>query len=112
MGREAELARLRDAWEKARIGARQVVLVAGEAGVGKTRLAAELATGLHREGAAVLLGRCDEELCLPYMPFVEALRQYLASGASTPTTPTTPWSPVSSKCYNAATSKVPRAVGT
>ena len=48
--------------------------VAGEAGIGKTRLAAELARAVHGEGALVLYGRCDEGLAVPYQPWVEALR--------------------------------------
>jgi tetratricopeptide (TPR) repeat protein len=54
-----------------------VALLAGEPGIGKTRLAAELAALVHDEGAVVLAGRCDEDLGVPYQPFVEALRHYL-----------------------------------
>src|SRR5205823_12026956 len=57
-------------------GGLRVALVAGEPGVGKTRLAAELAGRVHDEGAAVLAGRCDEDLGVPYQPFVEALRHF------------------------------------
>jgi predicted ATPase len=49
-------------------------LVGGEPGVGKSRLAAELARRTHAAGALVLYGRCDEELGAPYQPFVEAMR--------------------------------------
>jgi DNA-binding SARP family transcriptional activator len=66
VGRERELVQLRDAWARGSA----VVLVAGEAGIGKTRLAAELARSLP---ASVLYGRCDEGLAVPYQPFVEAL---------------------------------------
>jgi hypothetical protein len=47
------------------------VVLAGEAGIGKTRLAAELARGVR---GLVLYGRCDEGLAVPYQPFVQALR--------------------------------------
>src|SRR5262249_10767034 len=60
-------------------GARRVALIAGEPGVGKTRLAAEIAGDAHRDGAVVLYGRCDEDLGVPYQPFVEALRPYVAA---------------------------------
>jgi predicted ATPase len=50
-----------------------VVLVAGEAGIGKTRLLAEFARAVHGRGALVLYGRCEEERGVPYQPFVEAL---------------------------------------
>jgi predicted ATPase len=62
----------------------RVVLVAGEPGVGKTRLAAELARIVHDEGAMVLAGRCDDDLGVPYQPFVEALRHFLDHAAGLP----------------------------
>jgi WD40 repeat protein/DNA-binding SARP family transcriptional activator len=55
-GRDAELARLRDAWEIARGGTGRVAVVTGPAGSGRTRLAAELAGELHRQGVVVLYG--------------------------------------------------------
>ncbi len=54
-----------------------MALISGEPGVGKTRLAAEVARAAHDEGAIVLYGRCDEDLGVPYQPFVEALRPYV-----------------------------------
>jgi DNA-binding SARP family transcriptional activator len=74
VAREAELARLRALWAEVAGGARVAVVVAGEAGIGKTRLAAELARVVQRAGGLVLYGRCDEGLAVPYQPFVEALR--------------------------------------
>lgn len=78
VGRELELAQLGAAWGRAREGRRHVTLVGGEAGIGKTRLALEFARGGHAAGARVLYGRCQEETVLPYRPFVEALRHYVA----------------------------------
>lgn len=78
VGREAERAVLERCWMQAATGARQAVLVGGEPGIGKTRLATELALAAHGEGAVVLHGRCDGELGLAYQPFIEALRFYLA----------------------------------
>jgi class 3 adenylate cyclase/tetratricopeptide (TPR) repeat protein len=78
VGRAAELERLDQLWKEAVAGERRVVFLAGEPGIGKTRLAAELAVRVHGDGALVLAGRCDEHLGLPYQPFVEALRHYLA----------------------------------
>jgi class 3 adenylate cyclase/tetratricopeptide (TPR) repeat protein len=77
VGREAPLERLRQLWKETGAGARRVALLAGEPGVGKTRLAAELAAGVNEEGALVLAGRCDEDLGVPYQPFVEALRHFV-----------------------------------
>jgi len=75
-GRAQELELLEEAWKEAVSGVRRTVLVAGEPGVGKTRLAAELARRVHEGGGAVLYGRCEEDLGVPYEPFVEALRWF------------------------------------
>jgi class 3 adenylate cyclase/tetratricopeptide (TPR) repeat protein len=77
VGRDAELDRLRGGWKEASGGGRALVLLGGEPGIGKTRLAAALAAELHAEGAVVLAGRCDEDMGVPYQPFVEALRHYV-----------------------------------
>jgi class 3 adenylate cyclase/tetratricopeptide (TPR) repeat protein len=74
VGREGEMQQLDRCWREGTAGQLRVVLVAGEPGVGKSRLAAELAARAHAEGATVLAGRCDEDLGVPYQPFVEALR--------------------------------------
>jgi class 3 adenylate cyclase len=81
VGRSAEREVFDQAWKRAHTGTRQVVLVAGEPGVGKTRLATEAALAAHAGGATVLLGVCDEDLAVPYQPFVEALRHYVAVSA-------------------------------
>jgi class 3 adenylate cyclase/tetratricopeptide (TPR) repeat protein len=72
-GRVSEVETLRAAWKQAAAGEPSSVLVGGEPGVGKTRLMAELARAVHEDGAAVLYGRCEEALGVPYEPFVEAL---------------------------------------
>ena len=75
VARAAELERLRSAWTAATAGEAQLVLLAGEPGIGKTSLAARFAREAHASGATVLLGRCHAEALVPYEPFVEALRQ-------------------------------------
>jgi DNA-binding SARP family transcriptional activator len=80
VGRRAELAALGAAWSRARGAERTVVLVAGEAGVGKTSLVSRLAAEAHADGALVLAGHCDEGYGAPYRPFVEALAPLLAYG--------------------------------
>jgi class 3 adenylate cyclase len=74
VGRGRELERLLSAWQTALAGGMQAVLVAGEPGVGKTRLAGEWSRHAYEQGAVVLYGRCDEDLGAPYQPFAEALR--------------------------------------
>jgi predicted ATPase len=76
VGRDTELARLRERWKGVCVGARAAIILGGEPGIGKTRLASELARAVHEQGALVLYGRCDEGLAVPYQPFVEALRPY------------------------------------
>ncbi len=80
VGRESLLEALSDSWEHALAGERRAVLVAGEPGVGKTRLVAEHALRAQTQGAVVLYGRCEADLSAPFAPFVSALRQ-LVDGA-------------------------------
>jgi DNA-binding SARP family transcriptional activator/predicted ATPase len=71
VGRGPELDRLFSAWQTRGTHA---VLIAGEPGVGKTRLAGEWSRRAYEQEAVVLYGRCDEDLGAPYQPFAEALR--------------------------------------
>jgi hypothetical protein len=58
-------------------GQGRLVLVAGEPGIGKTRLLQEFAAAARRVGALVLFGRCLEGAWVPpYHPFVEAITGY------------------------------------
>jgi DNA-binding SARP family transcriptional activator len=76
IGRDAEREQLRPALESAIQGAGSVVLVTGEAGMGKSRLAAHLAGQATRLGARVILGQCHEtDQILAFGPWAEALRQ-------------------------------------
>ncbi len=78
VGRGTELERLRQFLERANEGRRQLVLLEGEPGIGKTRLAIEFMEACEADGALALYGRCDAETLVPYQPFVEALRRYVA----------------------------------
>jgi len=73
VGRQKERMQLDEAWARAAEGRRQLVLLGGEAGIGKTRLSLEFARTCAAAQATVLIGRCDEEALIPYQPFVEAL---------------------------------------
>jgi len=76
VGRVRELGELERVLDTTRAGSGATVLVAGEAGIGKTRLASELARRARDAGFEVLLGRSIDLVGteLPYQPFVEALR--------------------------------------
>ncbi len=79
VGRESELVAASDAWSEALTGSRQVVVVTGEAGAGKTRFATVFARSVTVEGALVLFGRCDQEPTIPYQPVVETLDALIAA---------------------------------
>ena len=76
VGRREELAILASAWQRAAAGEGSAVLVGAEAGMGKSRLVAELAEQARAAGAMVIVGECLPlgEGELPYAPIVSALR--------------------------------------
>jgi class 3 adenylate cyclase/tetratricopeptide (TPR) repeat protein len=86
VGRRQELAHLTKAFESARQGHGQVVLLCGSGGMGKTRLAQQLAMRAEEAGVPVLWGRCLEEPGAPlYWPWRQLIRSYLrASGDAHP----------------------------
>jgi predicted ATPase len=71
-GRDGETRLLEDAWDLACRGQQQIVLISGEPGVGKTRLALEFARSVAKR-ATVLVGRWDREGLVPFGPFVTML---------------------------------------
>ncbi len=74
VGRDEQLSQLEDELLSVNRGDGGLVLLAGEAGIGKTRLATELRHRAQKLGFGVLWGSCSEaELALPYLPFVEAV---------------------------------------
>ena len=90
IGRGQELAELQELWDLACGGggggagrgsesdapSGRIVLLAGDAGIGKTTLTGELARRVHDAGAIVLAGRSPRETVVPYQPFLEALRHW------------------------------------
>ncbi|MDQ6877225.1 MAG: AAA family ATPase, partial [Candidatus Dormibacteraeota bacterium] len=83
VGRDQELSSLEDALLAACRGQGSVIVLAGDAGMGKSRLCAELATRAERIGATVMEGSCSEaDLALPYLPFLEAIGNHLSTAAS------------------------------
>lgn len=77
VGRAGEIELLLAGWQTTLDAGARAVLISGEPGVGKTRLAGEWSRRAYEQGAVVLYGRCDEDLGAPYQPFAEALRSLL-----------------------------------
>lgn len=78
IGREAEMQTITDAAKRvAGAEGREVLLISGEAGMGKTTLAAEAARAAFESGACVLFGNCGEDVAAPYQLFAEAIRHYV-----------------------------------
>lgn len=76
-GRRTELAILTEAWTRASAGAGGIVLLTGEAGIGKTRLAVEAARRVDAAGGMVLFGRPDHGTTVPYQPVVRAVADFV-----------------------------------
>ena len=77
VGRNEELMEARELWKRAREGRGHAMLLSGEPGAGKTRLAREITIQAAVDGAIVLSGGCYEyEAATPYLPFVEAFRRW------------------------------------
>src|SRR5215469_9838467 len=80
IGRADEMVVLRAAIDGAFGGQASLVMVAGEPGIGKTRLAEEAGAYARLVGAQVLVGRCYEgESASPYSSFVEVIREYIST---------------------------------
>src|SRR5436190_1239121 len=73
VGRNTELALFQTLWSDVEQGRRQLVLVGGEPGAGKTRLVAEVARVLDDDDVPVLVGTSSADAGIPYQPFSEML---------------------------------------
>ena len=83
VGRERELAELAGGLDDAFAGRGRLFLLAGEPGIGKSRLAEELSAHAAARGAQVLVGRCWEAGGAPaYWPWVQSLRAYVREAES------------------------------
>ena len=82
VGRAGELAELEAAFAEVESGSPSLALVAGDSGVGKTRLVAELVARAAERGGSTLSGECVDlgEGELPYAPLLAALRQLARDG--------------------------------
>ena len=72
VGRAGELQQLRDALDLANRGHPQIVVITGDAGIGKSRLLHELTPHAVAAGVEVLLGACQEDVAIPYLPIATA----------------------------------------
>ena len=77
VGRAGQLAALHRIWDGVLTGQSHLALLVGEAGAGKSRLAARFAAEVHEQGAVVLWGRATAEAIVPFEPMVEAIRTAL-----------------------------------
>jgi len=83
VGREAESAKLQRSLDQLRGGIGGVVLIKGTGGIGKTRLAKEIADEATRTGIVTYEGNCyDREDSMPFAPFVEMLEAALERASS------------------------------
>ena len=82
-GRSEVFDQLVDAWKRCATGGFEVVLLAGEPGIGKTRLAQELAIRVQGGDGLVLGGRCDEDVTGSFQPFAAALDWYVKQHETT-----------------------------
>ena len=85
VGRQAQLRVIDEALAEAAAGRGRVVLVAGEAGIGKTRLAEEATRRARESGVTVAWGRSDQDAgAPPFWPWTQVLRQLLSDGTFRP----------------------------
>lgn len=84
VARQEEVASLLAAVGRAAAGVPGLVLIGGDAGVGKSRLIAHVADQARQDGATVVVAHCVDlgEVGIPYLPFTEALTQLQGGGAS------------------------------
>lgn len=92
VGREGELAHLERWWREAEGGSGRVVLIHGEAGIGKTRLVEELSRRARERGGWVASAACYEyERTLPGGPLADLLRTVLATAGEDVLQPLSSW---------------------
>src|SRR5204863_9165296 len=78
LGRTADFGTLIECYQRANAGQPQLVLLQGETGIGKTRLATEFVRWAQAQGADMLAGRALQTARqLPYQPLIDALRRQL-----------------------------------
>ena len=82
VGRNEELGQLTDALAAVQAGSGRCILVSGDAGVGKSRLIAEVDARARSRGFLSLAGRCfEQDRSFPYAPLIDMLRSFFAHDA-------------------------------
>jgi DNA-binding SARP family transcriptional activator len=81
VGRAAQITVLEHSVRDLPDGRTRLVLISGEPGVGKSRLAAEVASRWHLAGATVLHGSCYEEPAIPFQPVADAVRGFVRTAS-------------------------------
>src|SRR5262245_48342354 len=77
VGREAQLALLSEQLTQASSGQSRIALIAGEAGIGKSRLVAEIKARARQRGGQIVQGHCfEQDRALPYAPLIDLLRSF------------------------------------
>lgn len=79
VGRDDEMVTVRNWWDTVQRNDSRLLLIEGDAGIGKTRLASEIAAFVESSDGLVLRGRCDEDPVAPFQPFAEAIGRYFDS---------------------------------
>jgi class 3 adenylate cyclase/tetratricopeptide (TPR) repeat protein len=75
VGRGEEVATGLRSWREVRSGGTALALVAGQPGIGKSRVVAQIAQRAHADGATVLAGTCDADVEVPYQPFAQSFEE-------------------------------------
>jgi tetratricopeptide (TPR) repeat protein len=79
VGRTQEIEQLENALAAVQVGAGRCILISGEAGIGKSRLLAEIRRKAAEKGISSVIGRCyEQEMVFPYAPIVDMLRTLFA----------------------------------
>ncbi len=81
VGRAVQVAQLEHSLREAGAAKPQVLLISGDAGVGKSRLLGELLQRANAEGARMLVGACHEDVTIPYLPMAVALGPLIESAS-------------------------------
>jgi DNA-binding SARP family transcriptional activator len=84
IGRESELKRVNTILQRVSTGEARVLLVSGEPGIGKSRLAREIIAMAESSGASVLTGRCYAESSAPYEPIAQIIRSVMTRRETLP----------------------------